>query len=248
MSYADLDEEPRNEYGEYRRGRGGSPVVVAFTGKRGSGKSVAAQALVEELGFRELKFADPLKNMLRAMYATCGVYQGTIERKLEGDLKEVECPWLLGKTPRYAMQTLGTEWRELIGTPMWSEMFIRAVQSGNLGDRIVVSDYRFPHEGAAIDTLGGIKYRITRPEADNRNDAAAQHPSETLIDDIPTDLDIPNDGSIQDLRDAVVDYVRMGLQIAAPYASGGRVSARGGLVGDTPSEIDCAINNNDGVF
>lgn len=191
-----------------------TPIVVAFTGKRGSGKSEAARVLVEELGFRELKFADPLKNMLRAMYATCGVDQDTIERKIEGDLKEVECPWLLGKTPRYAMQTLGTEWRELIGTPMWSEMFIRAVRSGNLGSRIVCSDYRFPHESAAIDELGGIKYRITRPTADAMNDAAAQHPSETLIDEIPVDLEIANDGSIQDLRDAVYDYVRMGLQIS----------------------------------
>jgi len=190
------------------------PIVVAFTGKRGSGKSEAVRVLVEELGFRELKFADPLKNMLRAMYATCGVDQDTIERKIEGDLKEEECPWLLGKTPRFAMQTLGTEWRELIGTPMWSEMFIRAVRSGNLGDRIACSDYRFPHEGAAIDELGGIKYRITRPSADSRDDAAAQHSSETLIDEIPVDLEIANDGSIQELRDAVYDYVRMGLQIS----------------------------------
>ena len=59
-----------------------NPIVVAFTGKRGSGKSEAVKVLVEELGFRELKFADPLKNMLRAMYATCGVDVDTIERKI----------------------------------------------------------------------------------------------------------------------------------------------------------------------
>lgn len=190
-----------------------TPIVVAFTGKRGSGKSEAVKVLVEELGFRELKFADPLKNMLRAMYATCGVDSNTIERKIEGDLKEEPCEWLLGQTPRFAMQTLGTEWREMIGTPMWSEMFTRAVQSGNLGDRIACSDYRFHHEGAVLHNLNAVIYKVQRPTADAVEDNASQHSSETTIDEIPFDLIIENDGTKEDLRGAVLDYVRMGMQI-----------------------------------
>lgn len=222
MSYANLDMETRNEYGDRRSGVASKPVVVAFTGKRGSGKSVAVQALTEELGFVELKFADPLKNMIRAMYRTCGVDDATIERKIEGDLKEEPCEWLQGKTPRYAMQTLGTEWRNLIAEDLWASMFKKAVESGNLGDRIACSDYRFPKEGAVLDELGAIKYRVTRTTADAASDEASQHVSETLIDEISTDLDIDNDGSIADLRGAVIDYVRMGLQLAMP--TGGRVS------------------------
>lgn len=213
-----------------------APVVVAFTGKRGAGKSEAVKALTEDLGFVELKFADPLKNMIRAMYRTCGVDDVTIERKIEGDLKEEPCEWLAGKTPRYAMQTLGTEWRNMIAEDLWAVMFKRAVESGNLGDRIACSDYRFPKEGESLDDLGAIKYRITRPTADAVDDEAAQHSSETLIDEIPTDLDIPNDGSVQDLREAVVDYVRMGLQIAAPWGTGGRVSGVSTLVGEKVSD------------
>lgn len=188
-------------------------IVVAFTGKRGSGKSEAVKVLIDELNFHELKFADPLKNMLRAMYKTCGVSDDTIERKIEGDLKEEPCDWLMGKTPRYAMQTLGTEWRDMINQDLWSNMFTKAVRSGNLGDRIACSDYRFPHEGRTLDDLGAIKYRITRPTADAVNDEASAHISETAIDEIPTDLDIANDGTIKELREAVYDYVSMGLQI-----------------------------------
>ena len=55
------------------------PTVVAFTGKRGSGKSVASQALIDDLGFQEVKFADPLKNMIRAFYRTCGLDDETID-------------------------------------------------------------------------------------------------------------------------------------------------------------------------
>lgn len=191
-----------------------TPIVVAFTGKRGSGKSEAARVLVEKLGFRELKFADQLKNMLRAMYQTCGVDVNTVERKIEGDLKEVPCEWLMGKTPRYAMQTLGTEWRNMINTQLWSEMFRKAVLSGNLGDRIVCSDYRFEHEGVILDELGAVKYRIVRPTADAVSDKASQHASETELDNIPTDFDIINDRSIGDLQVSVLELVMDGMKIS----------------------------------
>ena len=188
-----------------------TPVVVAFAGKRGSGKSEAVKALTEDLGFVELKFADPLKNMIRAMYRTCGVDDMTIERKIEGDLKEEPCEWLAGKTPRYAMQTLGTEWRNTIAEDLWAVMFKRVVESGNIGDRIACSDYRFPKEGEVLDDLGATKYRITRTTADSVDDEVAKHSSETLVDEIQTDWDIPNEGSIEELRNVVINYVRKGI-------------------------------------
>ena len=229
-----------------------TPVVVAFTGKRGSGKSEASNVLIDDLGFVELKFADPMKNMLRALYDTCGVDTQTIERKIEGDLKEVPCALLCGATPRRAMQTLGTEWRdglnpeldendEPLSRPMWALIFKSAVESGKLGDRIVCSDYRFPAEGRALDELGAVKYRITRPEADSVSDEASQHASETLIDQIPTDLEIENDGTVQDLHDAVIDYVRMGLQIAAPTTESDTAKAISHIVKNS-------FNNDDGIF
>ena len=211
-------------------------TVVAFAGKRGSGKSEASKALVDEMGFVEIKFADPLKNMLRAMYRTCGLDNETIDRKIEGDLKEEACPLLCGATPRRAMQTLGTEWRdnlnpvldendEPLSRPMWSEMFKARVRSGTAGDRVVCSDYRFPHEGRALDDLGGMKYRITRDTADAVSDEAAQHPSETLIDTVPTDVTIHNGGTIEDLRSAVLNDVHEGMRLAAVQAD--RVAAGG---------------------
>ena len=206
------------------------PIVVAFTGKRGSGKSEAVRALVEELGFRELKFADPLKNMLRAMYKTCGVDSITIERKIEGDLKEVPCDWLMGQTPRFAMQTIGTEWRELINTELWSEMFRKAVLSGNLGQRIACSDFRFPHEGVVIDSLGGMRIRVERPSADALDDPASQHSSETLIDGLAVDWSILNNRSLTNFRKDVLAYVKgnIGDRVSGPdsdaYDSGAIIS------------------------
>lgn len=66
-------------------------TVYAFAGKRSSGKSTASQVLID-LGFTDLKFADPLKNMLRSFYSHNGVFDPVeIERRIEGDLKEEVC-------------------------------------------------------------------------------------------------------------------------------------------------------------
>ena len=188
-------------------------TVYAFAGKRGSGKSTASQVLLD-MGFVEMKFADPLKNMLRAMYRTCGVDDDTIERKVEGDLKEVPCDWLRGKTPRYAMQTLGTEWREMIATDLWSSMFVKRVQSGALGDKIVCSDFRFPgHEEAALEELGAYTYLIKRPSADV-NDEASQHRSEMLVDDLKVRGVLNNNSTIESLQEFIADLVGANAAVA----------------------------------
>ena len=180
-------------------------TVYAFAGKRGSGKSTASQALID-MGFVDLKFADPLKNMLRAMYATCGVDEKTIERKIEGDLKEVPCEWLRGKTPRYAMQTLGTEWREMIATDLWSEMFVNRVESGRYGDKIVCSDFRFPgHEEDALERLNAYTYRIERPGG--ADDEASKHPSESQMDKLRVRGVFRNNTTVEDLQEFVRDLV-----------------------------------------
>ena len=46
------------------------------------------------------------------------------EEEIDGRWKEHPCSLLLNKTPRYAMQTLGTEWgRELIGENIWTHIW-----------------------------------------------------------------------------------------------------------------------------
>jgi len=178
-------------------------AVYAFAGRKGSGKSTASKVLTDR-GFVDLKFADPLKNMLRAFYRTCGVDPETTERKIEGDLKEVQCDWLQGKTPRYAMQTLGTEWREMIGTSLWSDIFVKRVESGLFGDNIVCSDFRFPgHEEEALNHLGAYTYRITRPSQGDSDG----HASEIHIDNLKVGGVLNNTGTIADIKEFVEGLV-----------------------------------------
>jgi hypothetical protein len=171
-------------------------TIVAFAGKRGSGKSEASKILVEEFGFEDLKFADPLKNMMRAFYWTCGLEEDEIERRIEGDLKEEPCEFLAGKTPRFAMQMLGTEWRELISTSLWSDIFKKRATGGVFGDRIVCSDLRFPHEIAALDELQAYTVMVYRPAAAEAADEYAAHVSEAGIAELPVATTIVNDADL----------------------------------------------------
>lgn len=171
------------------------PPVVAFTGQAGAGKSTATRYLVENHGYTLVKFAGPLKDMMRAI--------GLSEDQIEGDLKEVPCRLLQGKTPRHAMQTVGTQWgRDCIGKDFWLNLWFRQVNSVlKPGGRVVVDDCRFPNEAAAVRKLGGDVYMIA-----GRGGIPGEHESERGAGE--ADLVIANDGPVARLHGKVEEALR----------------------------------------
>lgn len=168
------------------------PRVVAFTGVAGSGKSTAADYLTSK-GYTRVKFAGPLKAAMRAL--------GLSDAHIEGDLKESPCALLCGKTPRYAMQTLGTQWgRDLLGEDFWIGLWRAAANDVmEAGGRVVTDDCRFPNEAAAVRRMGGDIYRLV-----GRGGIGGQHESERM--EFEADALIENDGGREELR-ARVDEV-----------------------------------------
>lgn len=161
------------------------PRVVALSGAAGSGKSTVADYLVRN-GFTRVKFAAPLKAMCSAI--------GLTDAHIEGELKEQPCALLQGKTPRYAMQTLGTEWgRALLGDDFWVGLWRQAANDVlESGGSVVVDDCRFPNEAAVVRKMGGDIIRLS-----GRGGISGGHSSERL--DFVPDAVIENDGSIDDL-------------------------------------------------
>lgn len=153
--------------------------LIALTGPAGAGKSTAAKHLVARHGYRVEKFAGPLKDMLRGF--------GLTERHIEGDLKEVPCDLLGGKTPRYAMQTLGTEWgRDLISPSLWVDTWSSRAATG----LVVCDDCRFPNEAAAVRALGGVIVRVVRVGHER---PGGDHVSEAGQEGIKPDAKLWND-------------------------------------------------------
>lgn len=171
------------------------PRVVGFTGLAGSGKSTATKYLVERHGYTLVKFAGPLKDMMRAI--------GFSEAHIEGELKEKPDAMLGGKTPRHAMQTLGTEWgRNCIGEDFWANAWLyRARALTDFGNRVVVDDCRFSNEAEAIRQLGGVIIKL-----EGRGGIAGAHSSENGCG--YQDAIVDNDGCVTALYAGVEEAVR----------------------------------------
>lgn len=173
--------------------------TIGFCGPAGAGKSTAADRLVKRWRFNRVRFAGPLKAMMAAL--------GLSAEHLDGALKEEPTPLLCGRTPRQAMQWLGTEWgRDLIGPDFWIEAWRAAVEGvkptfsyhGGFDPirLIVADDVRFANEAKAIRDRGGIIVRIERPGAGSSSGAA--HASERL--DVEPDRMILNMGDLSALH------------------------------------------------
>lgn len=171
-------------------------MLIGITGAKGSGKDTLGK-YYRNRGFALVKFADPLKNMLRSLYREAGVDPKTIERKIEEDLKETDCEILCGRTPRHAMQTLGTEWRDMISMNLWREIFHSKVRTLlTEGTPVVCSDVRFQHEVDLIKELGGYIVRVDRPGAGGGDG----HISETEMNQLEVNYIVSNLTSITDLQ------------------------------------------------
>lgn len=168
-------------------------IIVAFTGLAGSGKTTAAKRLVNAHGYSRMRFAGPLKDMLHAL--------GLTEAEIEGDRKETPCELLGGRTPRHAMQTLGTEWgRDLICPDLWTRAWLIALDRQPNGLPIVVDDCRFLNEEQAIKSVGGTIVLVDRPGAGAKG-AAANHNSEGQP--LKSDCTLWNRGTLTQLHEMV---------------------------------------------
>lgn len=169
--------------------------IVALSGPAGSGKSEAAKYLAS-LGYETVKFAAPLKAMLRAFYAAVGLPDTEIERRIDGDLKETPDEYLDGHTPRHAMQTLGTEWgRGCMNGDFWINAWAR--KAASVSSNVVTDDCRFGNEAVAIRAAGGD---IVLLKSKKRRRKASDHVSEQGVDPALVTHVVVNDGTIADLH------------------------------------------------
>lgn len=170
-----------------------SEVLIAFTGPAGCGKTTAAKYLVWQHGFVRVRFADPLKRMLAVL--------GLSESELDGDAKERPSEILCGQTPRWAMQSLGTEWgRDCISNDLWTHAWKRECE--RIGGDIVVDDCRFQNEADVIAKDGGLIVRIIGRATKIAGDHISEH------GEIPARVLITNDGTLEDMQKQIDDLMR----------------------------------------
>lgn len=177
---------------------------IGLCGPEGAGKTTVARELCSAVGGRilsravTLSFAEPIREMLRGYYRLLGLGGGEIEARLTGRLKETPDPLLGGRTPRYAMRTLGTEWgRRLMLDGFWINAWRERVERWRDAGTwlIVADDVRFENEVAAIRALGGEVIEIVRKGCDYPEGA---HPSAQRLPDRCIDRVVPNDSMVSE--------------------------------------------------
>jgi hypothetical protein len=235
--------------------------IIGLTGKAGSGKDEIAKILVAKHNFVTVSFADPMKRFcMEIFHFTVEQLWGPSEKRNEPDLRYPRkdhkwehgincnvgdrclcCNVLLEEslettcclTPRYALQTLGTEWGRNAYTRVWSTyafevaktlLAYEPVDDGGINEYpdytpwigiqytmqpdytprgVVIPDFRFQEEIADARALGGRIWH--RSGAGSLTGAQARHISETTK--LEYDEEIPWVEQVTDLPAIVKDLL-----------------------------------------
>jgi hypothetical protein len=179
------------------------PPIIGLCGKRGAGKNEAAKIIRSLMPgvWKEVGFADKVKEVAALL---TGLPLETFKTQ-EGKTTHL---------PAYDMhvgeflQRLGTD---AIRDNLHEQTWINACLSQKLdfsGQRLLITDCRFPNEVEAIDAAGGVIIRIEGDPLHQRGDGTRNdnHPSEIALDhlDLPT---IHNRGNLHSLRNKLVNLL-----------------------------------------
>ena len=185
------------------------PNIIAICGAKRSGKDVLADHLVKKYNYERLAFADPLKLAVKSLFnfdddqVGIGEDEGTDKKDL------IDERW--GITPRAALQFFGTEVmqekiQELlpnIKRNFFANTLKSRIENAEEGKKFVISDLRFIHEYYMLATLSNIAnkdkmiVRVIRP-SNNRTKEQEPHISEVEYTNIPYDIIMINNGSIDE--------------------------------------------------
>lgn len=161
--------------------------VIGLAGPARSGKDTVAGLLKYYVKGYQYAFADPIRQAMKAAFGLENIH-------MDGTLKEVPLKWMNGRSPRYLMQTFGTEYgRELVDENVW----IKVAERNRIGKRgiMIVSDVRFENEAEWVREHG-ILIHIERPNVQE----VRAHVSESGILRNPGERTIENDGDLDQLR------------------------------------------------
>ena len=171
------------------------PKIIAICGAKRSGKDVLADHLVQEYGYKKLRFAEPLKQITQTLFNFSNEQIG------DGDIKDVvDERWNI--TPRKALQFFGTEvmqYKVQDLLPGIDRRFLACslVSKIQPDQYYVISDMRFYHEYEEMAKLNAYVIKVDRFPVTIIPDI---HPSEIEYKTIPHDAYITNDKDVDTLR------------------------------------------------
>lgn len=148
-------------------------MLVGISGKRGVGKTLAAQHLATNHKFNIVSFAKPLKDMAKTMFPFT-------EGDLTSPLRKEKPFKKYDFSPREYMIHLG-EFMRFHDPLYWLNRGMESVKDFATVN-YVFDDVRYVNEANAIKAAGGMLLRIERYEKHNPYGKNLDTPSETELD------------------------------------------------------------------
>lgn len=170
--------------------------MIALVGRKRTGKDTAANYMVQEYGVEKRSIAAPLKRLCQDLFPLS-------DEQVDAG-KDTPLTSQSDLTPRMLLQAVGQRMKRVFGPSYWVDQVVRH------DTPMVVADVRFQEE---IDALR--RRYPARPclmikiERDAPRDDAEAH-----VDDLACDETIDNNGTPQDLHDAV-DRIMTRLKYSA---------------------------------
>lgn len=178
--------------------------LIGLVGRAGVGKDECAKIL-GKFGYIRIAFADKLKEEVDSAILT-----GSRPVELESHIVElmdhmkVGDVWEKPTKPhvRMVLQYWGTEYRRVhFGEDYWVNQVEKVIRSNEF-DYFVISDARFENEVDMVRRLGGRVFKVDR---EFEEVGIAGHVSETNVDKLYYDRLICNNGTLEDLRETVLN-------------------------------------------
>jgi len=204
--------------------------IIALSGFIGSGKGTVADFLVENHGFYKISFADKLKDIVAKTFdwdrdlleGSDPVSRHWREEPDEFWSRELNRPI----TPRWAMQTIGTNcFKSVISSDIWI-LFVKQQIDKHPDKKWVITDVRFQDERQFVLDIGGEHWCVkhgpdpdwvnlaimdNQEDTDQRMKSYDVHPSEWrwIVPDDEFDYIIHNNAGIRDLENTVDTILRL---------------------------------------
>jgi len=174
---------------------------IGLSGYARSGKDTVADFVQEhDPSFKRVALADSLKEMIYTLDPYVIEEGHTIRyRELVDAIGLHEAK--NNHEVRRLLQVFGTEvMRDRFGESVWIDLAFAPYSSP---DNLLVTDVRYVNEADAVRDHGGVVIRVERPGVEPPN----LHRSETAMADYRFDAVIVNDGTLEDLKAKVVEFV-----------------------------------------
>jgi hypothetical protein len=149
-----------------------NPRVIALCGFEGSGKNMVADYMVAHHGFIQRSFAYNLKKAVAAIFCWDIELLEGITQESRVWREQVDNYWsdklnIPSLTPRKVLQIVGTDiFREHFNTDIWLHSLFRQIQLDvAAGNRVVITDCRFPNEIKGLKSIDCLLCRVTREAA-----------------------------------------------------------------------------------